>query len=168
MGNLKQNKQPDKGMSEFDKAFAAAKKAGNKTFTFEGQEFTTELASQDVASQEGNPSWLQMALRTVGGLGPQILKKYPEVTERNEIVRAAERLGPAKPLLRYPEQVVGGAANLAKFLYTEGEPLPTLQASEEMRRRKGGMRKKKSGGMKKMYKSGGFLSEPSVHDLDKD
>jgi hypothetical protein len=39
-----------KTISDFEKAFAAARKAGDKTFSFKGSEFTTRLKEESVSS----------------------------------------------------------------------------------------------------------------------
>ena len=41
--------------SEFGKAFAAARKAGDKEFTFNGKKYNTKLASEETTSVGGTP-----------------------------------------------------------------------------------------------------------------
>ena len=53
------NKKGDKELSKFEKAFAAARKAGKKTFEFEGKSYNTAEKGEGIMFHEGGTTYVQ-------------------------------------------------------------------------------------------------------------
>lgn len=71
--------------SNFKSAFASARKAGDKTFEFNGKKYTTELASEKSAPKTGGSTQTGATVPTIGasgtygkGLGRRSHPEYPE------------------------------------------------------------------------------------------
>lgn len=71
--------------SNFKQAFASARKAGDKTFEFNGKKYTTELASEKSSPKSGGSTQTGATVPTIGasgtygkGLGRRSHPEYPE------------------------------------------------------------------------------------------
>ena len=53
------NKNGDKELSKFEKAFAGARKAGKKTFEFEGKSYNTAEKGEGIMFNKGGTTYIQ-------------------------------------------------------------------------------------------------------------
>lgn len=125
----------------FKEAFRDARKAGDKTFTYKGKRYTTELANEQAPKKAADTG----AYRGRRSEGANVAPKRED--ESNDIPKGAEKApkasgrdtsGPSnveKALLGLP--VVGGAAGAAMMLSRAKKAEQAAKAMEAMRRAEG-------------------------------
>ena len=134
--------------SEFGKAFAAARKAGDKTFEFNGKKFTTKTA-EDVASEK--KSAFEGAQRKRSDMMRDLTKAEKEAPEgtsalakqkiaesKRKVTEEYATAGKAEDMKAYKPRPTPGARAPKQTVSTGAAKKPYMPEKPDMSFRKGG------------------------------